>query len=69
MGSRAKPIVNEPDLITVEEAALRCRLGKSTIQQWYTSGKIRSVKVGRARRIVFESLRDYIRKLEKQEEK
>jgi excisionase family DNA binding protein len=68
MSARARPIIDQPELVTVMEAAERCRLGRSTIQKWYTSGKIRSVKVGRARRIVYQSLRDYIAKLEKEEE-
>lgn len=59
------PSHDEPDLISVVDAAKRCGVGRSTIQQWYISGQVRSVKIGRARRIIYQSLRDHVAKLEK----
>src|SRR5262245_45102101 len=56
---------DEPDLISVVDAAKRCGVGRSTIQKWYVSGQVRSVKIGRARRIIYQSLRDHIVRLEK----
>ena len=47
-------------LLTVEEAAGRLSLGRTTIFALIKSGQIRSVKEGKARRIVAASLHEYV---------
>lgn len=47
-------------LLTVEEAADRLSLGRTSVFALVKNGEIRSVKVGKARRIVAASLHDYV---------
>jgi len=53
----------EPLLITVEEAAARIRVGRSTLYELIRDGHIETVTVGRSRRVVPESLADYVGRL------
>jgi excisionase family DNA binding protein len=47
-------------LVTVDEAASLLSIGRCTVHDLVTHGSIRSVKVGRNRRIVVQSLHDYV---------
>jgi excisionase family DNA binding protein len=47
-------------LISVEEAAAMLSLGRTLVYQLVMCGELRSIKVGRTRRIVAFSLREYI---------
>jgi excisionase family DNA binding protein len=50
-------------LLTVEEAAEQLRLGRSTVFDLIRSGELRSVKIGRSRRIPLDALREFARRL------
>ncbi|MFE1104118.1 excisionase family DNA-binding protein [Nocardiopsis alba] len=47
-------------LLTVEEAADRLSLGRTSVFALIAANEIRSVKIGKARRIVASSLHDYV---------
>jgi excisionase family DNA binding protein len=59
------PADPEPSLtlLTVEEAARRLSLGRTTLYALLKTGAITSVKVGRLRRIPAEALTDYTARL------
>jgi len=48
-----------PVLLSVHEAAARLRVGRSTMQGLIATGKIRSMKIGRVRRVSVESINEY----------
>ena len=50
-------------VLTVEEAADRLRVGRTTMYALVTSGAIRSVSIGRLRRIPVDALHEYVRGL------
>jgi excisionase family DNA binding protein len=50
-------------LLTVEEAARRLRIGRTTCYALIRSGELESVPVGRLRRVPPEALHDYVAKL------
>ncbi len=50
-------------LLTVEEAADRIGIGRSNMFKLIRQGDVKSVKVGRLRRITPAALEDFIRKL------
>jgi excisionase family DNA binding protein len=50
-------------LLTVEEAARRLRIGRTTCFRLVLSGEIESVTVGRLRRIPVDALPAYVAKL------
>lgn len=52
--------VVEPVLLTVEEAAERLRVGRTTMYALVSSGAIESVKVGRLRRVPVECVDAYV---------
>lgn len=43
----------------IEEAAVELRLGRSTVYELVLSGSLKSVKVGRARRIPEEAIAEF----------
>lgn len=47
-------------LPTVEEAAERLRIGRTTMYALVSSGAVESVKVGRLRRVPAEAVDDYV---------
>ena len=49
-----------PYLVTVEEAASLLRIGRTRIYEFIRSGLIQSVKVGRRRLVVRDSLRQFV---------
>jgi excisionase family DNA binding protein len=50
-------------LLTVEEAALQLSLSRSTVYELLASGEIRSLKIGRCRRIPQNALAEFVSKL------
>ena len=48
------------ELLTVEEAARRLRIGRSLLYRLIASGELESVKVGRLRRVPAECLPEYV---------
>jgi excisionase family DNA binding protein len=50
-------------LLTVQEAARRLGIGRSLMYELIASGAVRSVRVGRLRRIPSDALRSYIASL------
>lgn len=53
----------EPVLVTVAEAARRLSLSRTTTYDLLLSGRLESVKVGRARRVVAASIPAFIDRL------
>ena len=51
-------------LLDVTEAARRLGLGRSHVYGYVLRGELRSLKLGRRRKIPVEALRDFITKLE-----
>jgi excisionase family DNA binding protein len=47
-------------LLTVEEATDRLSLGRTPVFALISAGEIRSVKIGKVRRIIAASLHDYV---------
>lgn len=47
-------------LLTVEDAARAMAVGRTTVYQLLAAGSLRSVKIGRARRIPIDAIRDYV---------
>lgn len=45
-----------PQLYTIEEAAARLKVGKSTLRRWIRTGKVRAVRVGKALRLRADDL-------------
>lgn len=56
-------------LLTVGEAAERLRIGRTLMYRLMSSGEVRSVKVGRLRRVPPESLAEYVTELRANEAK
>jgi excisionase family DNA binding protein len=50
-------------LLTAEEAARRLSLARSTLYELLLTGKIESVKIGRARRVPVDALEDFVDRL------
>jgi excisionase family DNA binding protein len=50
-------------LVTVEEAARRLSLGRTTIYGLIAGGRLRTVTVGRSRRVSVEDLVNYVHSL------
>jgi excisionase family DNA binding protein len=63
---RVDLVVTGPDarvLVSVEDAAAMLSIGRTVVYQLVRRNEIRSVKVGRSRRIVASSLHDYVSRL------
>jgi len=50
-------------LLTVEEAAVLLRLGRTQTYELVMRGKIQSVKIGRRRLVIRDSLQDFVSQL------
>ncbi|TWD78958.1 excisionase family DNA binding protein [Kribbella amoyensis] len=50
--------------LTVEEAAKALRIGRTRLFDLIAKGEIKSVLIGRSRRVSVEALRQYAKKLE-----
>jgi excisionase family DNA binding protein len=61
----ATDLTGEPTafLLTVEEAAARLRIGRTSMYRLIKDGEIESIPVGRLRRVAPEALVDYINRL------
>ncbi len=53
-------------LLTVEQAAERLSLGRTTTYALVRSGELRSVRIGRLRRIPADSIDEYVNQLTQQ---
>ena len=51
-------------LLTIEEAAKALRIGRTHMFKLLGNGEIRSVYIGRSRRISIDALKDYVKNLE-----
>ncbi|GGZ85787.1 excisionase family DNA-binding protein [Streptomyces acidicola] len=58
-----EPADSSAVLLTVEEAARRLRIGRTTCFKLVLAGEIESVMVGRLRRVPPEALRAYVTRL------
>jgi excisionase family DNA binding protein len=58
----------EPQLYSVHDAMRLLSLSRTVIYELIRSGRLRSVKEGRARRITAHAIRDYIALLEREAE-
>jgi excisionase family DNA binding protein len=58
----------EPVLITVEEFGQATHIGRTRVYDLIRAGTIRSVSVGRSRRIPVEALAEFVRTLEAEAE-
>jgi excisionase family DNA binding protein len=47
-------------LATAEEAAEILNVGRSTVFELMRTGRLRSVKIGRSRRISYDALREFV---------
>lgn len=61
--STAPQVIDDARLLTVEEAARRLSLGRTTLYALLKDGQITSVRVGRLRRIPAEALDTYTARL------
>lgn len=50
-------------LVTVDEAARRMSIGRSHLYEYLMRGSLRSVRIGRSRRIAFRDLEAFIDRL------
>ncbi len=50
-------------LLTIAEAADRLSLGRTTVYSEIAAGRLRSVTVGRARRVPVDALEEYVASL------
>ncbi len=51
-------------LLTVEDTARALSLGRSKVYELLDAGQLRSVKIGRARRVPLEAVHEFVRGLE-----
>jgi excisionase family DNA binding protein len=56
----ATPTIAAAVLLTVEEAAQRLSIGRTTMYSLVSAGAIESVTIGRLRRVPSESLEKYV---------
>jgi excisionase family DNA binding protein len=63
MPTPAPPPTAPPLLLSVEEAAVELRIGRSRMYELVRRGEVLSVKVGGSRRVIRDSLSTYINKL------
>ncbi|MDO9533523.1 MAG: helix-turn-helix domain-containing protein [Deltaproteobacteria bacterium] len=56
----------QDQLLTPEEAAARLKISRLTIGDWFRSGKLKGVKVGRLWRVRESELEVFLRKGEKE---
>ena len=51
----------DKELLTIDDASLTLSLGRSKVYQLVLSGELRSIKIGRSRRIPMEAIDEFIR--------
>jgi len=54
-------------LLSVEEAAERLSLGRTKTYELIASGRLRSVNIGRARRVPLDALSEFVQGLQSQD--
>jgi excisionase family DNA binding protein len=54
--------LDEIELLTVEEAARRLSISRRSLYDLLERGELADIKVGRSRRVVAESIREYVRR-------
>ena len=59
-------VVRQPLLFRPEEAAERLSVGRTMVFELIRSGRLRSVKIGGARRISPQALADFVAELERE---
>ena len=59
---------SEPVLITVEEMAAMLSIGRTVAWELIRKQKIKSVKIGRTRRVPITAIQEYVAQLMKSEE-
>ena len=55
-------------LLTVDEAASACGIGRSHLYRYIQTGELRSVKIGRARRIAVRALEEFVQRLQEEQQ-
>ena len=55
-------------LLTVDEAAMALKIGRSHLYHYVQTGQLRSVKLGRSRRIPVDSLDEFVKSLQAEEQ-
>jgi excisionase family DNA binding protein len=50
-------------LLTASETAERLSLGRSKVYELMAAGQLRSVRIGRSRRVPIEALHEFVRRL------
>lgn len=55
-----KQLDSEPLLVNVKAAADILSLGRTTVYQLMASGQLRSIKIGSARRIPMQAIREWV---------
>ena len=67
MNHHGTPVLTDDDptlvLLTVEEAARRLRIGRTTCYGLIRSGELESVPVGRLRRVPADAVPEYVTRL------
>lgn len=61
--SEVEAVPWEPLLFTVDEAARRLSIARSNVYRHMARGELRSVSIGRCRRIALEDLNEFVRRL------
>ena len=59
----SSPVPGQAVLLTVEEAAKRLRIGRTSMYRLVSTGAIETVTVGRLRRVPEECLAEYVTRL------
>ncbi len=55
---------NADDIVyTIQEAALRLKIGRTTMYELVMSGQVRTVTIGRLRRVPAKCIEDYVTNL------
>lgn len=62
------PAVATPLLLTIEETADRLRVKRSMLYQLVATGELKSIKVGRLRRILVRDLEAFVERLASEQE-
>lgn len=57
---------DDPLLYTIGEAGRTLRAGRTKINELIGSGELRSVKIGRSRRVPVAALHEYVAKLQRE---
>lgn len=56
--------MNGEILLTIEESARALKIGRTHLYRYIQTGELRSVKLGRARRVAAAALADFVERLE-----